>query len=138
MKESRRFREGARGAGTQSGGSKGAMKPPSVASGGEPQRFAQSLPDRLLALLGADGEALGEHELRLDADEVERGPEVALDELVAGRRRTLAVDAATGQRDDHASAAGQALRTILGVLEGLTGNRDAVEPRLELRWNAEI
>jgi hypothetical protein len=35
-------------------------------------------------------------------------------------------------------AAGEPLRSVLGVAEGLPGDRKAVDPRLELRGHAEV
>ena len=45
--------------------------------------------DRLLALLGADGEAVGGDELGLDADEVEHAAQIGLEMLERGRRASL-------------------------------------------------
>ena len=52
--------------------------------------------------------------------------------LERGRGRALVVETAARERDDHALAAGQAFGPVLGVAEGLAGNDDAVDPRLEL------
>src|SRR5438270_7014692 len=99
MEESRRLRRGQQSAGTLSDGAKGAGRAAVTKLRGEAERLAQGLTDRLLAQLGTEREAFGEHEFRLDADEVEGGGEIALDELERGRGRAFAVDAATRQRD---------------------------------------
>src|SRR5689334_1464984 len=92
-------------------------------SGCQTERFAQGLADRLLALFGADRETFSDDKFRFDADEVERGPQVTLNELEPCSRRALAVESTTRQGDNHAAAAGQAFRAVLRVVERLSGNR---------------
>ena len=53
-------------------------------------------------------------------------------------RRAFAVESAARKRDDHALAAGKAFGAGRGVVEGLPGNENAVDPGLELARHREI
>src|SRR5437763_16398550 len=48
------------------------------------------------------------------------------------------VKAAARDGDDYPFVAGQAFGAVRRIAEGVAGHRDAVDPRLELRRNAEI
>jgi len=79
--------------------------------------------------------ALGAHELDVgDAQEAEHRTQVGLLEI--GRRAGVQATAAAG--DDHLLAAGQALRTGLGVAEGAAGHGDAVDPGLQRGGDREV
>ena len=70
----------------------------------------------------------------MDADF--RGLETRLGYVMSGFSRSSR-GAARGGNDDPL-AASEPLRSVLGVTEGLPGDRKAVDPRLELRRNAEV
>ena len=55
-------------------------------------------------LFGADRQAIGGDELRLDADEVEDAAQIGFEMLERRRRRIRIVEAATREGDDHALA----------------------------------
>ena len=91
---------------------------------------------RLRTQFRRDRQALGIHEFHVvDADEGEHLAQVGLDEVAAAVDGMLA---AVGRRDDHLLAAGQANRAVLGVAEGLAGDRDAIDPGLELAGDGEV
>src|SRR5206468_1710141 len=84
---------------------------------GVPPGLAERVADRLLALLRADGEAVGGDELGLDPDEVEDAAEVSLEMLERSPGRTFAVEASASERDDHPLSARKAFGTGSGVAE---------------------
>src|SRR5439155_15236301 len=93
-----------------------------LGSGRQPHGLADGEIQRLLPILGAQVEALGDDELGLDADEVEDAAQIRLEMRERGRGRAGAVDSAARQRDDHALAVRQPLRAVRAVLEGPARN----------------
>ncbi len=92
--------------------------------------------DGLGAGLLAIGQAFGANHFDIgDAEETQHGAQVAF----VGRAGRLAGMHATGGGDDHHFlVAGQANRAVLGVAEGLAGDRDAIDPGLELAGDGEV
>src|SRR4029077_13290922 len=53
-------------------------------------------------------------------------------------RHSRCVKTAARRGDDHVLASGQADRPVRRVAEGFAGDRDAVDPCLELAWDAKV
>jgi len=64
--------------------------------------------------------------------------QIAFNMLEGGRRHARAIKTAARNRDDHALVARQPFGAGGGIAEGLAGDRDAVDPGLELAGDAEI
>src|ERR1700732_4231683 len=73
-----------------------------------------------------------------DADEGEDRAQILLLEVVRLERHPRRVKTTARRANDHAIPAGQPDRPVRRVAEGLAGNRDAVDPCLELAWDAKI
>src|ERR1700730_2383056 len=73
-----------------------------------------------------------------DADEGEDRAQILLLEVVRLERHSRCVKPAARRGHDHALAAGQPDWPVRRVAEGLAGNRDAVDPCLELAWDAKV
>src|SRR5438105_15192144 len=106
-----------------------------VGSGRQSLHLGQAVGEAGVALFRADRDSLGADEFGVDAEEGEHRLQIGLDmfEAVAGL-----VKSAARNGDDHPLAAGEAFGAVRRIVEGLAGHRDAVDPRLELRRNAEI
>src|ERR1700732_2513287 len=73
-----------------------------------------------------------------DADEGEDRAQILLLEVVRLERHPRRVKTTARRGNDHALPAGQPDRPVRRVAEGLAGNRDAVDPCLELAWDAKV
>ena len=90
-------------------------------------------------LVRADVDAFGANEDHVgDTEEAEHTAQVCF-LVVEERERCLRTgEAAARGGNDDPLAASEPLRSVLGVAESLPGDRKAVDPRLELRGNAEV
>src|ERR1700730_11508894 len=73
-----------------------------------------------------------------DADEGEDSAQGFLLAVVRPARKPGRVKAPARRGDDHVFAPGQADRPVRRVAEGFAGDRDAVDPCLELAWDAKV
>src|SRR5580700_2505235 len=93
----------------------------------------QRADERLFAMLRAHLNSLGQNKFELrHADKAEDAAQVGFQMFKRGRRRPRAVKPAARDRHDDALVAGQSLRSLCVVFEGLAGYDDAVDPGLEL------
>ena len=77
--------------------------------------------------------SVGEDEFGIvHADEAEHPAQIGFQMFADRGRRAGAVETAARDRDDHALVAGESLRALRGVSEGLARHQDAVDPGLEL------
>src|SRR3984893_7409200 len=73
-----------------------------------------------------------------DAEEGEDRAQILLLEVVRLERHSRCVKTTARRGNDHALSSGQPDRPVRRIAEGLAGNRDAVDPCLELAWDAKV
>src|SRR6202035_3897670 len=73
-----------------------------------------------------------------DAEEGEDRAQILLLEVVSLEWHSRRVKPAARRGHDHTLAASQPDWPVRRVAEGLAGNRDAVDPRFELAWDAKV
>src|SRR5580704_6744132 len=94
---------------------------------------------RRFPMRGAERQPFGADDFDVaDADEGEDRAQILLLEVVRLERHSRCVKPAARRGNDHALAAGQPDWPGRRVAEGLAGNRDAVDPCLELARDAKV
>ena len=105
----------------------------------EPSNLSPGSLNRFGPMVSADVDAFGANEGHVgDTEEAEHIAQVCLLVIEERERRRRTGKAATRRGDDDFLAASEPFRSVLGVAEGLPGDRKPVDPRLELRRNAEV
>src|SRR5580658_10098721 len=112
---------------------------PQFPGGAQFRDHLQSAAHRLFALFGPDLQTFGDDDLQIgDAEKAEDAAQITFHMFEGGRRHARAIKTAARNRDDHALVARQTFGAVGGVAEGLAGDRDAVDPGLELAGDAKI
>src|SRR6201997_3906854 len=94
---------------------------------------------RRFPMHGAERKPFGADDFDVaDAEEGEDRAQVFLLEVVSLERHSRCVKPAARGGHDHTLTAGQPDWAVRRVAEGFAGNRDAVDPCLELAWDAKV
>jgi hypothetical protein len=94
---------------------------------------------RRFPMRGAEGKSFGADDFDVaDADEGEDRAQILFLEIVRLERHSWCVKTAARRGDDHMLAAGQADRPCRRVAEGFPGDRDAIDPSLELARDTKV
>src|SRR5260370_28135115 len=92
-----------------------------------------------LPMGGAERQPFGADDFDVaDAEEGEDRAQILLLEVVSFERHSRCVKTTARRGNDHMLSSGQPDWPVRRVAEGLAGNRDAVDPCLELAWGAKV